>query len=251
VATGVEIETGHRGSRRTVHVRAGQVVSNADLILTLEQLIGPEHVGAEHIRQLRRLQPTMPCYLVHIGLRNQPPDELDRAAGYHWRSWDTERVATDMFKIFVPTAFDPSVAPPGCQIVVLQKVTAVDYENIRDWAAHKLAIETDLMQRLEAVIPGVGARMVSRQTASALTSWRFTLNHHGAMLGWEMAPDQLGERRPAIESPIRNLHYVGHWTRPGGGITPVIVSAMDVAREIGGMSTPGMTVLSPAQRHGL
>jgi phytoene dehydrogenase-like protein len=27
---------------------------------------------------------------------------------------------------------------------------------------------------------------------------------------------------------------VGHWTQPGGGITPVIVSAMQVARRITG-----------------
>jgi len=52
------------------------------------------------------------------------------------------------------------------------------------------------------------------------------------MLGWEMSPRQLGVRRPGTESSIRNLHFVGHWVRPGGGITPVIVSAADVARRI-------------------
>jgi hypothetical protein len=31
---------------------------------------------------------------------------------------------------------------------------------------------------------------------------------------------------------IKNLHMVGHWTQPGGGITPVIVSAQRVARTI-------------------
>jgi phytoene dehydrogenase-like protein len=54
------------------------------------------------------------------------------------------------------------------------------------------------------------------------------------MLGWEMSPGQLGERRPAVEGPVRGLYLCGHWTRPGGGITPVIVSAMDVARRITG-----------------
>jgi prolycopene isomerase len=54
------------------------------------------------------------------------------------------------------------------------------------------------------------------------------------MLGWEMSPDQLGDRRPDIDAPIEGLYYVGHWTQPGGGITPVIVSAMKAAEAITG-----------------
>ncbi len=60
----------------------------------------------------------------------------------------------------------------------------------------KQRIEDDLLARLEAEIPGVTSHVVTRQSASALTSWRFTLNLHGAMLGWEMSPDQFGPRRP-------------------------------------------------------
>jgi hypothetical protein len=52
------------------------------------------------------------------------------------------------------------------------------------------------------------------------------------MLGWEMSPEQLGANRLPFYTPIDNLHLVGHWTQPGGGITPVIVSAQRVARTI-------------------
>jgi len=41
-----------------------------------------------------------------------------------------------------------------------------------------------------------------------------------------------GAGRPSPETAIRNLHCVGHWTQPGGGITPVIVSAERVARTV-------------------
>ena len=67
---------------------------------------------------------------------------------------------------------------------------------------------------------------------SAHTSWRYTLNHAGAMLGWEMSPDQIGDMRPSTRSAVANLHFVGHWAQPGGGITPVIASAMQVASAI-------------------
>ncbi len=231
-ATGVELETGLGKGKHVVRVRAGCVVSNADLVLTLEQMLGPEVVGEEAIRAVKRLRPTYPCFLTHIGLRDIPVEALRDASGYHWRSWDPDRVADDAFKIFVPTMYEPRMAPPGGQIIILQHIQAFAYESVTDWAAHKDEVETDLMERLEAAIPGVSAKIVVRQSASALTSWRYTSNYQGAMLGWEMSPEQLGTSRPDIEGPVKNLYHVGHWTRPGGGITPVIVSAIRAARAI-------------------
>ena len=152
---------------------------------------------------------------------------------------DTEVLATlpwaeygDAFKIFVPTMYEPRMAPPGSQIVILQRIMEIDFEGVEDWTGHKCGVQADLLDRFEAVLPGIRDHIVTVQSASALTSWRFTLNLHGAMLGWEMSPDQLGASRPGIEGPVRNLHLTGHWTRPGGGITPVIVSAGEAARAI-------------------
>src|SRR5213078_1618372 len=80
--------------------------------------------------------------------------------------------------------------------------------------------------------PGIDDCIVVRLAATAMTSQRFTGNHEGAMLGWEMSPDQLGAARLPYYTPIHNLYLTGHWTKPGGGITPVIVSAQRVAKVI-------------------
>ena len=161
-----------------------------------------------------------------------PTEVLQDASGYHWDSWDSDEVATRAFKIFVPTLYEPAMAPPGCHIVIVQKLTDINYDGIQDWPAHKAAVEDYIMNNLERVIPGFSQKVVVKLSASALTSQRYTVNHHGAMLGWEMSPDQLGERRPALNGLVKNLYFTGHWTQPGGGITPVIVSAMQVARKI-------------------
>jgi phytoene dehydrogenase-like protein len=233
-AVAVDIATGIGAHRHTVRVRAKRVVSNADLVQTLETLLGPDVIGADEIRRVKQLRATSPCFLVHIGLRDIPLETLRRASGYHWRSWDSDDVVTDAFKIFVPTMYEPRMAPEGGQIVILQRIMEIDYSTVTDWAAHKAAVEADLLLRLEAAVPGISRHIVCVQSASALTSWRFTLNYAGAMLGWEMSPEQLGEGRPTIESPVGNLLVTGHWAQPGGGITPVIVSAMDAARAITG-----------------
>jgi len=234
-ARGVDLEILRgplRGSFLSVH--AGAVVSNADLLLTLEELLGPEHAPPAAVAELRGLRPTFPCFLIHIGTTGIPDEVLDEAQGYYWDSWDMDRVGIDAlrFKIFAPTLYEPAMAPPGGQVVIIQKVLEMDYAAVADWSAHKKGIEDFAMDHLERLIPGFGRRVVVRSCASALTACRFTLNHQGAMLGWEMSPEQLGERRPDVSMGIRNLYLVGHWTRPGGGITPVIVSAQRVASAI-------------------
>lgn len=246
-ACGVKINAGPVHSRQTHHVNAGVVVSNADLLLTLERLIEPNHIDRDRVASIRGLRPTHPCFLVHVGLKGMATEVLRAAHGYHWDSWDSDRVATNSFKIFVPTLYEPEMAPPGGHIVIVQKLTDIDYDAIDDWPTHKAKVEAYIMQNLERVMPGFNEKVVVKLSASALTSHRFTLNHKGAMLGWEMSPDQLGDNRPALNGMLKNLYFVGHWTQPGGGITPVIVSAMQVAGKITGSSAPASP---PAVRRG-
>jgi phytoene dehydrogenase-like protein len=245
-ATGVEVETGPTNARRVLTVRAGVVISNADLVLTLERLLGREYVDHDLLASIRGLRPTHPCFLTHIGLRDMSFDELRPHLGYHWASWDSDQVATQSFKVFVPTLYEPGMAPPGRQIVIVQKLTHINYEAIDDWASHKAAIEDYVMRNLEQLMPGFSKRIIVKSSASALTSCRFTLNHRGAMLGWEMSPDQLGDHRPSVNGLLKNLYFTGHWTQPGGGITPVIVSAMKVARMITQSTAPCSASQVPA-----
>ena len=233
-ARGVEIET----LRGAVHfagvVHAGSVVSNADLLQTLEELVGPDHLAPELLPAISRLRPTFPCWLTHLGLTDVSADELAEAQGYYWDGWDPDRVGIDAlrFKLFVPTLYEPELAPPGGQMLIVQKVQELDFAGITDWERHKHEVERFIFSQLERVLPGIAQRIVVASSATAHTSWRFTRNYRGAMLGWEMSPEQLGELRPALEGVLPGLVLVGHWTRPGGGIIPVIVSAQQAAQRV-------------------
>ena len=171
---------------------------------------------------------------MHIGLKETRKEELEESQGYHWRHWDPEDFGTSAlkFKFFCPTMFDSDIAPKGSQIVIIQKAMQVDYDSVEDWNKHKLEVDEMVLENLEKMIPNFAERTVVRMSASAKTSYNYTLNQGGSMLGWEMAPDQLGADRPGINGPFEGLYYTGHWTRPGGGITPVITSAMSVAEAI-------------------
>jgi phytoene dehydrogenase-like protein len=248
-AVGVEIETGplHNRVRRTVATAV--VVSNADLRQTVLKMMRPEDLEPGYCSRLGELRPTYPCFLIHIGVEGVASEWLERVHGYHWRAWDAERVGTDAFrfKLFVPTLYEPALAPPGGHVLIIQKVTEIDFDAISDWAAHKQALEEEAMAYLSRLLPPE-ARIVVQLSASAMTSHRFTLNDRGAMLGWEMSPDQLGAGRPDVRGPVEGLYLVGQWTRPGGGITPVIVSAMRVARLIVGGTSRGRDAGEERQR---
>jgi phytoene dehydrogenase-like protein len=235
-ACGVELETGTPKNRVRLEIAAGVVVANADLRLAVEQMLDPKLFDAGYLAQIRQMRPSHPCFLVHFGLKDITLEELRQIEGYHWSSWSAEDVATSAFKVFLPTAFDPALAPAGGQIVIVQKLTAIDYDAVQDWSTHKKNVEDYILDSLERKLPGFSGKIVVKLSASAQTSYRYTLNHHGAMLGWEMAPDQLGDERPGVESPLKNLYFTGHWTRPGGGITPVMISAVQAAQLITGAS---------------
>src|SRR5207302_520014 len=129
-AWGVEVETGSLRHKVRKQITAGVVVSNADLRQTLEQMIGAELVDPDYLIQVRSLRASHPCFLVHIGLKDMPLEQLKQAEGYHWSSWDAEEVATSAFKVFLPTSFDPTLAPPGGQIVIVQKLTDIDFDSV-------------------------------------------------------------------------------------------------------------------------
>jgi len=245
-ACGVEIETGIGLKRRRINVRAEQVISNADLLQTMERMV--PNADPVYTSTLKQLRPSLPCFVMHVGLQGISTKILEDVQGYHWSSWDPNDVATDAFKIFVPTLFDREIAPSGGHILIVQKITDIDYHAIKDWPGHKAAVDNYLTTNLERLIPGFSDHVVVKLSASALTSQRYTLNHCGAMLGWELAPDQLGDDRPDVISPVKNLYFVGHWTQPGGGITPVMVSAIRVAQLITGVRDSRIATLplSPA-----
>src|SRR5437773_8293907 len=119
------------------------------------------------------MRPSHPCFLVHFGLKDISLEQLRQAEGYHWSSWDTEDVATSAFKVFLPTAFDPHLAPPGGQIVIVQKLTDVDYDAMQDWSTHKATVESYIFESLERCLPGFSGKVVIKLSASAQTSWRY------------------------------------------------------------------------------
>jgi prolycopene isomerase len=51
-------------------------------------------------------------------------------------------------------------------------------------------------------------------------------------MGWAITPEQIGPKRLAQQTPIKNLLLSGHWTRPALGVLSVVISGLQAARMI-------------------
>ncbi len=234
---GVEIRRGAGEREKTFYVQSPKVVYNGDLNRALDHLLEPEVRQGGWSGLVEKMSATYPCYLMHVGLKGVSRERLEDVHGYHWKEWDSDRLVEGAFrfKLFVPTLYDPGIAPEGCHVLIVQKVWRKVEDPSPDWDAEKNRYEAYVWKHLRELLPEINDETaLVRLSATAATSERYTWNSGGAMLGWKMSPEQMGDLRPKIESPLSGLWFVGHWAQPGGGITPVIISAVLAAESITG-----------------
>lgn len=217
-------------------VRARVVISNADARLTFEELVGTDRLPPRFVRTLAGLQPTLSAFNLYAATDLDLAtilgpdaheiflhDSLD-----HRDSWQ-RMLAGEPASMFVtvPTLSDPSLAPPGEHIVTA--TAPLPYDIGVDWSQAKDRYADDVGARLERIIPGFRDHLTHQEVATPVTLERFTLNHQGSMLGWELTPDQAIRRRPQHRTPVDGLYLSGHWTHPGGGTIRVLVSGLATA----------------------
>jgi phytoene desaturase len=208
-------------------IAADLVVSNADVLRTHELLgmRGP----------LRRLRPTMSCFLLYLGT-DRRFDALEHhtllvGRGYRRFTADVTRKGrlpeTFSTYLHVPSRTEPGMAAPGGDsICVLLPVP-----NLRagvDWAAQGDGVRDALVEDLETTfaLRGLGDaitvehRMDPRDFASEL----------GAVDGNAFAVEPTLHqsawfRRHNRDRRVRGLYHVGGGTHPGAGIPGVLLGA--------------------------
>lgn len=134
---------------------------------------------------------------------------------------------------------DSGLTPEG---KTLGTICTTDYmsnwapRKTEEYRMQKASVEKILMDRLEEHIPGVNAKLNYRETGTARTIERYTLNPEGSVYGFAQIPGQSGRHRHGARSPLPGLFYAGAWSLPGGGFTGAILSGLFAARQI----DPGM-----------
>jgi phytoene desaturase len=126
--------------------------------------------------------------------------------------------------------YGDSFAPPGRTVVQIEFESSWEHwANLHDqdvvaYEAEKKRVAAEVIRLVEPYYPGLAAAVEMTDVATPYTTWRYTLNRHGAYEGWLPT----GE---AIMTPVRRtlpglggFYMAGQWVSPGGGVPPCLYS---------------------------
>lgn len=222
-ANGIILENGQL-------IRAGVVVSNIDARQTAELLIGREHLPQHYCEDLAKLSPSLSIFANYIATDLPISADTHSHEGFFYESFDheaayalTRKGRANWFSATLPALTDSSLAPKGQHILLL--TTLCPFQIDLSWRQAKQEFQQRLLEKAEQHFPGLNKHLILVEAGSPRTLERYTLNQQGAAYGFAPSPEQIGPNRPGVTSVLPGLYHAGHWTRPGGGVVGVSVSA--------------------------
>jgi phytoene dehydrogenase-like protein len=242
-ASGVVLESGER-------LEADCVVSSTDPQTTFLRLLGAEHLDAGFVRRVSHLRTLGMTAKLHLALERLPRFTALAGAVPTGRLvlapslQAVERAFNDakygnfsaapLLEIIVPTAVDPSLAPPGRHVLSVV-VQYAPYRVAGGWEGRREQFLDTILQTLEAHAPGLrdsvrAAELLTPRDIEA--QFRITGGHwHHA----ELALDQFFMVRPLAgaaqyRAPLRGLFLCGAGCHPGGGVMGL--AGRNAARQI-------------------
>ena len=137
------------------------------------------------------------------------------------------------FFVLAPSIIDRGATPDGQGHTICASVKA-PYALRGGWdRERRRSLAERLFERARRCLPRLAPDDVDvTETVAPTTIERRTGNLEGSPYGWAHTPGQVGLDRPGPVTPIAGLYLVGHWTRPGGGVASVFVSARSLVERL-------------------
>jgi prolycopene isomerase len=238
-AVGVELASGEQ-------LRARRVVSNATRLdtfsgpassdTTTSGLVPAAQTPKAETTWRRRYKPSPSFLSLHLGVEASLIPEGFHCHHLLLEDWADMEAEQGVVFVSIPTLLDPSLAPPGRHIV--HTFTPSDIQHWRGlspsaYRAKKQADAERLVQRLEAILPGLGAAIRHREIGTPRTHRRF-LGRMGGSYGPIPAlrlPGLLP--MPFNRTGLKGLYCVGDSCFPGQGLNAVAFSGFACAHRIG------------------
>ncbi|MFO7628185.1 MAG: carotene isomerase [Prochlorococcaceae cyanobacterium] len=228
-AVGVQLASGET-------IRARRVVSNATRWDTFGKLVDAEHTPKAETTWRRRYKPSPSFLSLHLGI-----DAAVVPEGFHCHHlllerWEEMEAEQGVVFVSMPTLLDPCLAPAGRHI--LHSFTPSSMEHWQDlspaeYRAKKEADADRLIDRLEAILPGLKGAIRHREVGTPRSHRRF-LGRMGGSYGPIPAlrlPGLLP--MPFNRTGLRGLYCVGDSCFPGQGLNAVAFSGFACAHRIG------------------
>jgi len=225
-AVGVRLENG------TEH-RCDVVVSAGDGYSTIFKMLGGRYTGKQINKCYNTWQRLRPLMTVSFGVNRDFSAEPALNFLLLKDKITVGNVAVDGFPLRFFN-YGNHFAPPGKTVVQVLLITDWKFWNDllqTDRAAYEAAKKTvtaETLVRLEAHYPGITAQVEVTDIATPYTTWRYTLNHEGAFMGWAPTPKALRTPLKKMLPGLDNFYMAGQWVMPGGGVPPCFYSGRHV-----------------------
>ena len=231
-AAGVRLASGETCS-------ADAVVSNGDIRNILESVIGFDALPVTARRELETMKASLSFMVLHLGVKGPVPETF-RASSIGWypggiveRSHQPRQRGPEEKDLFIglalPAQTDPSLAPEGRQVATIHFPVPAAPEA---WHPYRERIADVLLQRLEALWPGLKDAVEERHISTPQTLESYTANGGGCAYGWEPTPHRWTRVARLQETFPEGFFQVGHWAEYGGGAVSAAVSGYETARHI-------------------
>ncbi|KAL6760586.1 carotenoid isomerase [Haematococcus lacustris] len=221
--------------------RGKTVVSNATRWDTFDKLLGEDKVPESEKLFKQRYKKAPSFFSMHMGVKAEVfaarPGRAAVGDCHHIILEDWARMEDTHGTLFVslPSVLDPSLAPAGQHIV-----HAFTPDWIEDWQgldvsayeARKQQVADQLVQRLDAVFPGLAASVTYMEAGTPRTHRRY-LNREDGTYGPIPSRRPLGMlSMPLNRTAVPGLYCVGDSTFPGQGVNAVVFSGFGCAHRI-------------------
>ncbi len=243
---------------------AKNVISNADPHWLYTRLL-PKASRGGHERKARRMNYTFSCMslfcAVDMDMRGRG---FDSGNYWYYRHTDIDAIykraqlalpgdQLDVMFVSVPTLKDPEYRPNGHHL--LEAFTFVPYAPFERWAGthpderdagyaalkHKLGEQ--MLDTLEAMIPGVRASLKFHSVATPLANDFYCATVRGAVYGTAKTASQIGPLSFSIKTPVPNVFQCGASTF-SHGYAGAAYSGIFAAARVLGEGSP-MKLMSP------
>jgi prolycopene isomerase len=244
VARGAQLETGvevvriEPGPPHTVvlgdgrRITAPVVIASTSLRDVVDGLVGPDFFPSAYVERVRSLKTSFVAVQAKLAL-DRPlvkAGVLVGAASPHLATFD-DLTPAEFDRFFVdlehgrlprftpiyapvPTNFDPSLAPPGCQLIT---ACAIAPTTLTDWQDPPRAWIDNMMETLHKLIPGLDRHLLWSDTSDVRFLERWIGKVGGPAISCGQVVGQVGAGRPPVRTPIPGL-YVGGCGAGGRGV---------------------------------
>jgi len=228
-ATGVRLADGRLYRGKTV-------ISNATRWDTFESMLGESKLPTCEKLFRQRYKKAPSFFSLHVGVDAAVFGDAHTDCHHIiLEDWTKMEDAHGTLFVSLPSLLDNSLAPPGKHIVhafTPDWIDAWQGMGVDEYEAKKELVAQQLIERMDAVFPGLAAGVCFKEVGTPRTHRRF-LNRHDGTYGPIPARRPLGMlSMPFNRTAVEGLYCVGDSTFPGQGVNAVVFSGFGCAHRV-------------------